>query len=877
MVWCFEIYLALIMPNKCVAFGCKSNYDSEKKCFSDAEGNKVSTFSFPLKKPELLSVWIKFVNRVDFKPSENSVLCEKHFNENLIKRGGQRNKLIWKSEPTPTIHSEEARKRPSVCPTPSEPRKPPKVRNIQPDELQQFIAADVIKDFSDIDPIDLINNVLPGFQFKKNDESIVFYKLNFDVDTHFPVIQECIKIDHNLHVQLQYNGSPIPLPSFFVKSHNAKLKRISMLENFPTYMRNVAEENIYSIMNELRKRQHYKPQGRPPFSAELIRYALLLRYTSAQAYKLLLDKFPLPSFSLLQNLQKGGVDSVKAAKILNEKGEISKDIVLMADEMYLQKSSQYYAGNYVGANEEGDLYKGIVVFMISGLKKTVPTVIKASPETTVNGEWLANELSLCIIDLINAGFKIRGVVTDNHSANVRAFQKLLIKYPGDGYLYMDFPGLSNRVYLFFDTVHLLKNIRNNLLNVKKFVFPAFEFHISDLNLSSGPGYICWADLHSIYDTDKNLDGNLRKAPKLTYKSLHPSDNKQNVELAIAIFHETTIVGCQQYLPNRPDMASFLKLVSYWWNIANSKKQFTPNNLSNGFKLDDGKLDFYKAFADWIESWAEISDFCLSKQTAKALVRTLRAQSMLIEELLAHNDYLYVLGRRLQSDPLEKRFSQYRQMNGGRFLVSLREVLMSERILKCRSLLKEDINIWEERLKTDLNLESDIIDIVSDHESSIYDLSLSPDSKEVAITIAGYIAKKLLKRFKCHQCRLCMIGNTNDLAANHYLNLLSRGGLIVPSSELAEFVEGAFAILDYTDEFIQKEKCLTTRDAAERILKLFAPKSIFTCCDHIELGHKFGARIIVNVFYNNKQKLSSDEVRKDAVISFKGKQRRKDCS
>ena len=32
-----------------------------------------------------------------------------------------------------------------------------------------------------------------------------------------------------------------------------------------------------------------------------------------------------------------------------------------------------------------------------------------------------------------------------------------------------------RTYLFFNPVHLVNNIRNNLLNSKKFVFPAFEF------------------------------------------------------------------------------------------------------------------------------------------------------------------------------------------------------------------------------------------------------------------------------------------------------------------------------------------------------------------------------------------------------------------
>ena len=40
--------------------------------------------------------------------------------------------------------------------------------------------------------------------------------------------------------------------------------------------------------------------------------------------------------------------------------------------------------------------------------------------------------------------------------------------------------------------------------------------------------------------DLRLNANLRKTPKLTYSTLHPVDNKQNVELVIAVFHETTI-------------------------------------------------------------------------------------------------------------------------------------------------------------------------------------------------------------------------------------------------------------------------------------------------------------------------------------------------
>ena len=45
--------------------------------------------------------------------------------------------------------------------------------------------------------------------------------------------------------------------------------------------------------------------------------------------------------------------------------------------------------------------------------------------------------------------------------------------------------------------------------------------------------------------------------------------------------------------------------------------------------------------------------------------------MLINELL-DDGYDFAISARLQSDPIELRFSKYRQMSGGRFLVSLKK-------------------------------------------------------------------------------------------------------------------------------------------------------------------------------------------------------------
>ena len=83
----------------------------------------------------------------------------------------------------------------------------------------------------------------------------------------------------------------------------------------------------------------------------MIWYALQLRYTSLQAYRLFFEKFPIPSLSLLNNIQHGDIDELAALKNFYEKGSFSRDCDLMIGEMYLQKSAQYQAGEYIGVDD----------------------------------------------------------------------------------------------------------------------------------------------------------------------------------------------------------------------------------------------------------------------------------------------------------------------------------------------------------------------------------------------------------------------------------------------------------------------------------------------------------------------------------------------
>ena len=199
----------------------------------------------------------------------------------------------------------------------------------------------------------------------------------------------------------------------------------------------------------------------------------------------------------------------------------------------------------------------------------------------------------------------------------------------------------------------MKNIRNNLLNGKKFVFPPFGFEDGNLSVNCPAGYITWSDLHKIYDKDQALQGNLRKAHKLSYRSLHPGNTKQNVSHLHYQF--STIAAIKSYFPERDDMSLFLAIFQKLWTIANSKQRFSTNPLGNAAVAGDGKTDFLRALANWIEDWQISPAFTLSPNTSSALILTLHAQSMLIDELL-QDGYCYVLLGRFQGDPLERRFS-----------------------------------------------------------------------------------------------------------------------------------------------------------------------------------------------------------------------------
>ena len=83
--------------------------------------------------------------------------------------------------------------------------------------------------------------------------------------------------------------------------------------------------------------------------------------------------------------------------------------------MYLQKSAQYQLREYV---QEENLYKGIFVLMVVGLKESIPFVVQTILEVIFNGQWLAEKISYNIDNLIEIRLFAQGIVTNNISFKV---------------------------------------------------------------------------------------------------------------------------------------------------------------------------------------------------------------------------------------------------------------------------------------------------------------------------------------------------------------------------------------------------------------------------------------------------------------------------
>ena len=191
-------------------------------------------------------------------------------------------------------------------------------------------------------------------------------------------------------------------------------------------------------------------------------------------------------------------------------------------------------------------------------------------------------------------------------------------------------------------------------------------------------------------------------------------------------------------------------------------------------------------------------------------------------------------------------------------------------------MKKDIDFWNESaLVTNPALNYEKLEQLLEENFVATEETITNESEEVSFFIAGYVAKQLHTKTHCDVCATRFSGCAADAATGSYFDILTRGGLTIPSLELSQYVSQCFAVLSYTEKrVLQQCPNLPGRAARQFILHYHCANVLFTCDYHTAWGDQIAQKIIVNIYFNNKQKITNNSIRKDAVVAFKQRRRTK---
>ena len=352
------------MPHKCSVVKCRAGYTN---------GPVRPMFSFP-SKTDLRQRWIQFINREDFSVTSSSRICIDHFESKYILRHLYNTRLNMSMNPIPTIHHSSILK--SQATVPKSIRKPPTKRVVQSDQLPLFRDQFRCADIEDV--VKYINTAreYQNFTHCITESGVTTYRV--EINSGIAQVKECIHITSDLHVKLSFQSSSIPLPDYIAKSANSKITSLDMLTNLPNYCRNFTHNFDTEPVKELLHLSTYHPKS-CKYSSRVIRFALQLRYTYHAAYRFLHHHIPLPSERLSRNLKSESIDSISALCKLRDEGFSGNDVVLLLDEMHLQQQVQFDGRDLIGCNENLEMFKSILCFMVVSLKKSIPCISGFQP------------------------------------------------------------------------------------------------------------------------------------------------------------------------------------------------------------------------------------------------------------------------------------------------------------------------------------------------------------------------------------------------------------------------------------------------------------------------------------------------------------------
>ena len=862
------------MPRKCSVIGCRGNYAARKG--EPADVNKVSAFHFPKdvsRKEQWLRRIPQELRSDDI--TDDMVVCEKHFESRFVIRdmtcyhrpdGSSftcaRDVPVLASDAVPTLFPNT----PSYLSTPlPAKRKAPSDRRAEvaardDKKLKEWLDSDCITGFDDFSThVSEKSTGVPGeWVAITKSELVLFVLLTNIASSLVPSVVASFKVLRDMRVEWfdderQRDSSELA----WLLGDDIKLSRWSQLPNICAYIQNSCSkesaptdilsriqqllkslicslklrddvDNKVTVLNFISDQLSLLFAGQKRYSPRYLVVAFRLFCVSRSAYQFLRDTcLTLPHISYLRQLSSCFTHSSTTltgesaeCAYLKQKcsvlAEHERLCVLMIDEIYVSPKVAYKGGNFqgftmnVGASSDTVEATTVQAFMISSIFSKNKDVVALQPVKNLETSFLHDSLIKVLKMIENIGYKVVCLISDNNRVNRNVFTSICggvlkpsVAHPLDS---------SRRLFFMFDSVHLLKSIRNNWINQldQTLHFP---------QVVGSTAKACFAYLKQLYDSERSAI--VKLAPSLTFTALHPNNTqRQNVKLALKVFDEKNASALVEFGKtfhfDVSGTQNFILTIIQFWKIMNVKHPLKGRNLNDDFcepirSLHDGKLHWLSMFYDWLCAWERLQlqprHGCLSKETMFALKQTVLAAKLLSEYLLREMHCHYVLLGKFQTDDLEFRFGQYRQLSGANYNVSVTQIMESEKKLRILSVVKlvshsngditmrdfiagcqADADASETEHDCDANL-SAFSSVIGECD----DVCVSDSEMSALVFVAGYVGFKLKRKLSCVDCRLELFTEKalewefpRDESFNYMANV-DRGGLTWPTDLLVNIV------------------------------------------------------------------------------------------
>lgn len=341
---------------------------------------------------------------------------------------------------------------------------------------------------------------------------------------------------------LRYKRSADRYKKLSNKKRITKAFKMSITEDFARA--NVNESTYRFIMSQLRNQKKAKRGRRYSLEDKILALSLLKQ--SPKAYRLLRKIFALPSrktlMTLLNNLRCSTGINPQIMKALGESVTkmqvVDTYCALLFDEMavepglsYDPKTDQIEGFQNCGEGQSAKFADHVMVFMLRGLhKKWKQPVAHFFTEYGMSAADLQRNIKDVISACQKIGLHVVATVCDQMSSNVKAITNLR-KYSrekalrrGEEYRSVGFQINEEEVIPLFDPPHLIKGLRNNLLEHD------VSFKWKDDVMKTGS----WKDIRRLYELDEG-DFDTKMLNHLTDAHIIPEKmKKMKVKIATQV-------------------------------------------------------------------------------------------------------------------------------------------------------------------------------------------------------------------------------------------------------------------------------------------------------------------------------------------------------